>query len=219
MAEEIPEMMTLGDAVRMALAVDVSTVDWAGVNHAIDSRDFPKIWNALRRFYAAQSAAIKASPDRLAFDIYAVDFPSIFSTIETAAWVSIRGYGLPFYPQYPVGKYFADFADPHQKIAIECDGRAWHSSERDEIRDQEFKRLGWRVIRIPGWAFFRENIDWMLVAKLRVEGRYDEADLLVKCWLAECADGTIAAVAHCFYELVFDDETGTLMVEFIGGKV
>lgn len=81
-----------------------------------------------------------------------VDWPKIFSPIEWDTWQVIRGDGrCPFYPQYPVGKYFVDFGNPYLKIAIECDGAEFHlDKEKDNKRDYELKQIGWTVYRIPG---------------------------------------------------------------------
>jgi len=60
---------------------------------------------------------------------------------------------LPFTPwiQYPLGPYRADFAIPQLKLAIECDGEAWHShpdkKAKDKIRDAELARFGWTTVR------------------------------------------------------------------------
>lgn len=77
------------------------------------------------------------------------DFYSIFTPIEFAIWEHISDFNLPFLPQYPVGKYFADFADPIRHIAIECDGKQ-HDKEKDKVRDKYFEDNGWTVYRIPG---------------------------------------------------------------------
>ena len=46
--------------------------------------------------------------------------------------------GLPFYPQYPIGKYFVDFADPVKKIVIECDGKKYHQDKEKDKRRQRY---------------------------------------------------------------------------------
>jgi len=80
------------------------------------------------------------------------DFISIFSPIEKITWDALRYYGhAPFYPQYPVGKYFLDFGNPIVKVGIECDGKQFHKDkEKDLQRDIELKELGWIIYRISG---------------------------------------------------------------------
>lgn len=81
---------------------------------------------------------------------YFVDWLPIFTHIEVDAWNAIRRLGLPFYPQYPVGRRFVDFGDPVTGLAIECDGAAWHDKVRDAERDAELADLGWTVKRFTG---------------------------------------------------------------------
>lgn len=83
------------------------------------------------------------------YDPYTVE--THMTMIERGVWSDIRCFGLPFYPQYPVGRFVADFADPKKRIAIECDGAAYHNPVRDAARDREMEALGWSVIRIEGW--------------------------------------------------------------------
>lgn len=62
-------------------------------------------------------------------------------------------YNFPFEPfaQYPLGRYRADFAMPQIKLAIECDGQAWHShpdkKAQDQMRDAELAKYGWTTVR------------------------------------------------------------------------
>jgi very-short-patch-repair endonuclease len=57
----------------------------------------------------------------------------------------------------PSGRLVArvDFAYPYEKLAIEADGRQWHSGRRrfeeDRARQNALLRLGWRVIRVT-WS-------------------------------------------------------------------
>src|SRR5688500_6332575 len=57
----------------------------------------------------------------------------LFSPIELITWDTIRLFGLcPLYPQYPVNKFFLDFAHPGAKVVLECDGKAYHlDKEKD----------------------------------------------------------------------------------------
>lgn len=86
-----------------------------------------------------------------------VDWPSMFSPIEMQTWMGLRGFGhCPMYPQYPVLKYFVDFGNPVAKIAIECDGKEWHTDkEKDKNRDAELYKIGWTTYRISGSDCFR----------------------------------------------------------------
>lgn len=68
------------------------------------------------------------------------------------AWLEHESYRLK--PQYPIGRYFVDFAELGTKTAIELDGFASHSSTNDiaydRRRQREIEAQGWRVIRFGG---------------------------------------------------------------------
>lgn len=77
-------------------------------------------------------------------------FDWCFTPIEYAVWQNIRSCNIPLFPQFPVKKYFIDFANPFKKIAIECDGKMFHDQAKDFERDQCLKQEGWTIYRIPG---------------------------------------------------------------------
>jgi very-short-patch-repair endonuclease len=95
---------------------------------------------------------------------------SLMSPIEDLVWGAIRFLGLPLYPQYPIGPYFADFADPERKLVIEVDSIRWHKDlEKDARRDADMRKLGWMVVRIPSRMVYKNredftdengNVDW-----------------------------------------------------------
>ena len=131
---------------------------------------------------------------------YFVDWLSIFTPIERSAWSSIRAFGLPMRPQYPIGVYFADFADPERRVVIECDGREFHQDrERDAARDAAMHRDGWVVFRLTGAECMRPEIDWQDIVDLRSDGRNDEAERRISAWLGNSSDGVIRAIQHWFY--------------------
>ena len=86
------------------------------------------------------------------------DWLQVFTPIEKNVWSDIRFLGLPFYPQFPVERYFVDFADPVKKIAIEVDGKEWHGDyEKDKLRQIEIEKLGWTIVRILGQDTFKHE--------------------------------------------------------------
>lgn len=121
-------------------------------------------WVSIRAHYKKHATAILAERrDEWAIDPYSWgDFDSaiIFLTpIEEWFWADARTADLILYPQYPVGGFFVDFANPVAKVAIECDGAAFHADKaKDLARDQELSRLGWTVYRITG-ADCRKDFD------------------------------------------------------------
>lgn len=67
--------------------------------------------------------------------------------------------------QVPCGKYFIDIAIPKYRIAIETDGRAYHSSYQqkahDRRKDQFLESHGWTVLRFTG-AQVNGKLKWVL---------------------------------------------------------
>jgi len=50
-------------------------------------------------------------------DFWAVSPP------ERMFWSDIRYLGIPAYPQFPIGRFYADFADPFNGIVFEIDSK------------------------------------------------------------------------------------------------
>lgn len=111
-------------------------------------------WNDIRRFYRwALPYIMEEREDEWGIDPYEWDAQPIifFTPIETALWADIRALNAIFYPQFPIGNVFVDFANPKAKVALECDGAAYHDEEADAKRDAALREKGWRVYRFPGW--------------------------------------------------------------------
>lgn len=112
-------------------------------------------WKALRAHYRAITPLILAAPKNdWAVDPYEWDAKGMLrmTPIEQWLWADIREAGAVFYPQYPVGRFFVDFANPKAQVAIECDGAAFHTDQaKDAARDEILVGMGWTVYRAPGW--------------------------------------------------------------------
>jgi very-short-patch-repair endonuclease len=108
--------------------------------------------DAITEFYAYVEADLMAQPAHLwAHGAYPVDWHGIFTPIESALWEEMLNVGAVFYPQFPIGRFFADFANPVARVAIECDGKEFHlDREADERRQAEIEAMGWTVYRISG---------------------------------------------------------------------
>ena len=149
---------------------------------------------AIRKMYGA-TAQLEYTP-------YLMDWITMFSPIEYDMWGSIRGSGLPFWPQYPIGRFFADFAEPVKKIVIECDGKAFHlDKEKDAKRDDFMSKLGWSVFRLPGYACKKA-----LPSACELQEQYGE-DWNIDCrsvsairdWYLNTSDGLVAAIGEAYY--------------------
>ena len=118
------------------------------------SQFLPNNWNAIRAFYREAEPDIQAAGrNEWGMDTYLWSEGGIIhlTPIEEWLWHDIRSVDAVLYPQYPVGRFFVDFANPAAKVAIECDGAAYHDQAKDAARDAELNRLGWTVYRFPGW--------------------------------------------------------------------
>jgi very-short-patch-repair endonuclease len=142
----------------------------------IFSKDLSEKFAGLRDFYRmANKQIFAAGRSEWGIDAYEVDWVRIFTPIEYGLWYDIRDCNAVLYPQYPIGRYFADFANPVAKVAIECDGKEFHKNvEKDSKRQSEIESMGWHVYRIAGRDCFtdfnyeqnesgtaRKFIDWI----------------------------------------------------------
>lgn len=110
-------------------------------------------WEVAKWFWDKHRERILAAPkNEWAVDPYAWSEWIQLTPIEEALWTDIRQTNSVFYPQWPEAGFFLDFANPRAKVAIECDGAAWHTDkEKDARRDEKLRGLGWSVYRFPGW--------------------------------------------------------------------
>lgn len=108
-------------------------------------------WRAIEDFYAPHRDAIESNRNEWVFvpsDCFSV---IELTPIESWLWGDIREANAVFYPQWPVAGVFVDFANPAAKVAIECDGAAYHQDKaKDEARDEMLWELGWSVYRLTG---------------------------------------------------------------------
>lgn len=118
-------------------------------------------FNAIQAHYAPHLRAMAKRPDEWAIDPYAWDSRHTgihLTPIEWAMWSDIRAEDCVMYPQLPVGRFFVDFGNPAAKVAIECDGEAWHTDKKkDAARDAELRSMGWATYRISGAACLADD--------------------------------------------------------------
>lgn len=116
----------------------------------------------LRRYldYAARGSAALA----LELDDSGLDADSPF---EEEVIRTIRAWGYDAVPQVGTAGYRVDIGIRHPSqagryaLGIECDGWMYHSSkvarDRDRLRQEVLERLGWRIYRIWGTAWYRNR--------------------------------------------------------------
>jgi very-short-patch-repair endonuclease len=76
------------------------------------------------------------------------------SPIEKRLFKAIQRLNCYVVTQYSFGRYRLDMALPNLQIAIEADGKAYHSSPKqkahDRKRDAYLKSHGWQTLRFSG---------------------------------------------------------------------
>ena len=99
------------------------------------------------------------------------------SPIEHELYVAMLNEGLSPEPQVGVKGYFVDFAFEDIKLAIEADGSAYHTGERqdrDRQRDFTLGQSGWTVKRFRGCTIHDRAANCAFVIKKEVEQRMEE---------------------------------------------
>lgn len=82
------------------------------------------------------------------------------SPIETRLYKALKFNGYSPVTQHPVGRYRIDIAFPGSLLALECDGKEFHSSPKqkahDRRKDRYLKENGWTVLRFSGRRIYKE---------------------------------------------------------------
>lgn len=106
-------------------------------------------------------------------DVRRAPFDSLF---EQQVYLQIKNRGYHVVPQFPAGSKRIDLVvvGARGRLAVECDGDAFHHAtraqiEKDQRRDRELKRVGWRFWRI------RES-DFRFDPVVALDGLWEELD-------------------------------------------
>ena len=102
------------------------------------------------------------------------------SPIEVKLYEALRQDGLSPIPQFRIEGYIVDFAFPDVRLAIEADGREYHSGnrrDRDHKRDWILGRQGWTVKRFYGTTIHQRAGNCSFVIKREVEARRAQAQV------------------------------------------
>jgi very-short-patch-repair endonuclease len=98
------------------------------------------------------------------------------SPIEAQIYDAMCREGLDPVPQYCIEGYYVDFAFPDVRIAVEADGREFHSGERverDKKRAWIIRRAGWTMKRFYGDTIYNRAANCAYVVKKEVVSRRD----------------------------------------------
>ncbi|WP_423410231.1 endonuclease domain-containing protein [Heyndrickxia sp. MSNUG] len=88
------------------------------------------------------------------FDTVTMQRMKCESPIERRLFDALVFRGYTVSTQVPCGKYRIDLALVGPRIAIECDGKAYHSSPEQKAHDRRkdafLRKNGWKVLRFSG---------------------------------------------------------------------
>lgn len=166
------------------------------------NENYFKTLQRLKEYYLDAYNSIMAHHEKGSlshYRVYPCDWSTIHTPIEFAAWSSIRAKGrTPLYPQFPVDRYFVDFANPYYRIGVELDGKEWHNADKDRERDTHLAQLGWKIFRITGAEMYRTDYEWH--GDLFTDwNTYDEDFQKMRHWLMNTGDGVIEAVRFQYF--------------------
>lgn len=75
------------------------------------------------------------------------------SSIERMLHRALRARSISFTTEYPIGQFVIDIAFPDARLAVEADGKYWHSREsqkrKDRQKDGYLQSVNWSVLRLP----------------------------------------------------------------------
>lgn len=124
-----------------------------------------------------------AGPTAVPDDVRAEPFDSLF---EQRVYNRVVDRGFIVIPQYPANGYNLDLVVVGAKgrLAIECDGDAWHGPEayeRDLARQRDLERCGWQFFRIRESAYYVDQHSVLM----KLWATLEELDIRPSGWLEE----------------------------------
>lgn len=82
------------------------------------------------------------------------------SPIERTLYIALVNNGYDVKTQVPCGRYRIDMTLPSHRIAIEADGKAYHSSPKQRAHDRRknayLRKQGWTVLRFSGRQIYKD---------------------------------------------------------------
>jgi hypothetical protein len=91
---------------------------------------------AAKHYKQYRTEILEAGRSEWGVDPYEWECFSKMSPIESDLWRCIRAVDAVLYPQFPIGRYFADFCNPVAGVVIECDGAMWHQDAEKDAKRQ-----------------------------------------------------------------------------------
>lgn len=112
-------------------------------------------------FFVLLAVPIALSWRYLPMPVYVDDpYKNCESPIERRLYLALLQNGYQIETQTPCGRYRIDITIPSARIAIEADGKAYHSSKAQKAHDRRkneyLKKNGWTVLRFSGRQINKE---------------------------------------------------------------
>ncbi len=98
---------------------------------------------------------------------------------EARLWIELRNRrlnGFKFVRQFPIGRYYADFACREGNLVIELDGSQHAASTYDRQRDEFMNLKGWSVARFANAGAFDDMTGVLETIVAILDGRLREAE-------------------------------------------
>ena len=140
-------------------------------------------YKLLNHFLAPPEADIAPFEDPVSRDS---EHPAFDSLFEQRVFLDIRERGYVVRPQVEAYGYRIDIvvAGSNRKLAVECDGAAWHGPEqyaKDLARQRDLERAGWTFFRIRDHDYYMDPENeltplWNLLQELGIHPRGMGAD-------------------------------------------
>ena len=129
---------------------------------------------------------------------YILDWNSYLNTNEFSIFCVCRCLGVALYPQYKVGRFYLDFANPYYKIGVEVDSKTYHIIEKDIERDKELKSLGWKIYHLTSSECYSNSKQNMEEIDLEYDYLTREDYILNRSkQLKNTMEGIIESIAFC----------------------
>jgi len=108
------------------------------------------------------------------------------SWFEVDVFLKVVDHGYRAIPQFRIAEKRIDIVieGVNKRLAIECDGDAWHGPEQyenDQWRQRMLERAGWKFWRIRGSTFYRDpehTLDplWQILEEMNIHSRYQPVE-------------------------------------------
>lgn len=132
------------------------------------------------------------------------------SSLERKMAGVLDGLGVDYVRQYPIDRFFVDFAVVDRQIAIEADGRYWHKGAKEFARgyrrDQKIESLGWTVLHF-GESRIKEDIGGVRDEIARVLSNHDGLYSFIDCEVVKVEYGVLRRPRMLYNFSVEEDES------------